>query len=568
MSHQLKKHASQGRDKSANTADAALKIALSMLPLHAEEGGRREVLSESELMKVLIEQDTPEETSKALIWTLRRQFEALALLDPMELRDGKWAFVSFPASLLGRSWLTTLATPGQVLLSAGYWGQDAPEGDKEEQRTLLHRIETGRVRLNPQAHPIRVVHVAWAWIRIGDKFLMHRREDKARPGEKSFGLPGGRFNLDDLPFTIQSRTDILKEIYSLDSGIVAEYIKATLERELKEETDLTPGTHYTYENFGKPLPPYMGVNGPGNRHAYSAYKFHLFHVKLTHAGETHLLAQISKKSSLLKWFTAAEIVAPQRTDGASAYVDALHQAWGKDLEKYLSILPDSSSSPLVFVGESMMLDLPGTLETSFQLGKSGKEKAVLPAKALEDAEWQLLMLLGWHARGLQIQMDAEAEVRLLGNGWIEAPGIIPLAHSLHKKIQPVVRDLVEIREDRFISLRISPDILFFSAGLFRYQILGSNKAGGKLQLKRLDLITPWGNLNGDIYERDINGNTVATLRELEKGDEPIGDWERTLREQFGEGVRGIGLRRLWSTKGNVPCLVEGLRRVSETSPDA
>lgn len=568
MSHHLKKHASQAPDIRSNTVDAALKIALSMLPLHAEEGGRREVLSESELVTVLIEQDTPEETSKALVWILRRQFEALALLDPIELRDGKWAFVSFPASLLGRSWLTTLATPGQALLPAGYWGQDAPEGDKEEQRALLHRIETGRVQLNPQAQPIRVVHVAWAWIRIGEKFLMHRREDKARPGEKSYGLPGGRFNLDDLPSTAQSQTDILRDIFRLDSGIVAEHIQATLERELKEETDLTPGTHYTYEAFGKPLPPYEEVNGAGNRHAYSTYQFHLYHVKLTHAGETHLLAQISRKPGVLEWFTAAEIAAPQRTDGTSAYVDALHQVWGKGLAKYLSTVPDSCASPPVFARESMMLDLPGASEAAFQLGKPGKEKAMRLARALEEAEWQLLMLLGWHARGFQIQMIPDAAVRIFGNGWIEAPGIIQLARSLHKKTQSVVPSLVEIREDCYVSLRILPEILFFPVDLFRYRIIGSNKAGGKLQLERREITTTWGSLNGEIYERDINGNTVAALRELEKGDEPPGDWERTLREQLGGGVRGIGLRRLWSTKGNAPCLVEGLRRISETSPDA
>ncbi len=493
---------------SANTADAALKIALSMLPLHAEEGGRREVLSESELVKVLIEQDTSEETSKALVWTLRRQFEALALLDPIELRDGKWAFVSFPASLLGRSWLTTLTTSGQALLPAGYWGQDAPERDKEEQRALLHRIEIGRVRLNSRADPIRVVHVAWAWIRIGDKFLMHRREDKARQGEKSYGLPGGRFNLDDLPFTVQSRTDILKEIFRLDSGIVAEHINATLERELKEETDLNPDTHYTYEALGKPLPPYKAVNGAGNRHAYSIYIFYLYQAKLTHAGETHLLAQSSKHSDRLKWFTAVEIAASQRTDGASAYVDALHQAWGKNLGKYLLTVPDSRESLPVYTGESMMLDLPGTSEAAFQLGKPGKEKAIRPVAALEEAEWQLLMLLGWHTRGYQIQMAPDVDVRLLGNSWIEAPSIIRLARSLHEKTQPVVPGLLEIREDCYVSLRILPDILFLPVGLFRYQILGSNRAGGKLQLKRLDVITPWGSLIGDIFERDMNGNTV------------------------------------------------------------
>jgi ADP-ribose pyrophosphatase YjhB (NUDIX family) len=545
-----------------------LNIALSMLPLHAEEGRRRDSVPEKMLIDALVAEGAKEEAAIALMYTLRRQFEALALLDPAELLDGKWAFVSFPASLLGRSWLTTLATPGQALLPIGYWGQDAPEVDKEEQRALLHRIETGRVRLNPHAQPIRVVHVAWAWIRLGDKFLMHRREDKTRLGEKSFGLPGGRFNLDDLPSAVQSRTEILREIFRLDSGIVAEHIKATLERELKEETDLTPGTHYTYEAFGKHLPPYAAVNGAGNRHAYSTYNFHLYQVKLTHAGETHLLAQIFKESNNLKWFTAAEIAAPQRTDGASAYVDTLHQAWGKDLRTYLSTVPDSGPSPPVFAGESMMLDLPGTPNATFQLGKPGKEKAIRPAKALEEAEWQLLMLLGWHARGYQIQMAPDADVRLLGNSWIEAPGTIQLAHSLHKKTQPVVPGLVEIREDRYVSLCILPDILFFPVGLFRYQILGSNEIGGTLHLKRVELVTPWGCLNGDIYERDINGNTVATLRELERGDEPSGDWERTLREQFGAGVRGIGLRRLWSTKGNAPCLVEGFRRISETSPEA
>lgn len=568
MSHQVKTHVAQEREKSSNTAETVLRIALSMLPLHAEEGGRREVLYESELVEALIAQNTLEETSKALVWILRRQFEALALLDPIELRNGKWAFVSFPASLLGRSWLMTLATPAQALLSSGYWGQDAPDGDKEEQRTLLHRIETDRVRFNPQAHPIRVVHVAWAWIRIGDKFLMHRREDKARPGEKSYGLPGGRFNLDDLPSTVQSRTDILREIFSLDSAIVAEHIKTTLERELKEETDLAPGTHYTYEAFGKPIPPYKAVNGAGNRHAYSAYKFHLYQVKLTHAGETHLLAQIFKKSNLLKWFTATEIAAPQRTDGASAYVDVLHQAWGNDLGKNLSIVPDSSASLPVFSGESMMLDLPGASEAAFHLGKPGKEKAVRLALALEEAEWQLLMLLAWHVRGFQIQIVPNSGVRIFGNGWIEASDIIQLARSLHKKTQSVVPGLVEIREDCYVSLSILPDILFFPVGLFRYRILGSHKAGGTLQLMRLEIITPWGSLNGDLYERDITGNTVATLRELEKGDEPSGDWERTLREQFGGGVRGIGLRRLWSTKGNSPCLVEGLGRSSETALDA
>lgn len=544
-----------------------LNIVLSMLPLHAEEGRRRDCLSEAELVVALIAQGSAkEESALSLIYALRRQFEALALLDPLELRSGKWAFVSFPASLLGRSWLTTLATPGQVLLSADYWeqGDHRPDDVKEEQRALLHRIETERARLNPQAQPIRIVHVAWAFIRWGDKFLLHRREDKSRPGEKGYGMVGGRFNLSDLPPTIQSQTDILQETFKLDSTVVAQHITTTLVRELEEETGMLMDKHYSFQHFGQPLPTYKEVNGAGNRHAYSAYRFHLFQVKLTPMGETHLLAKVARDERLT-WFSAAEIAVPQRADGAAAYVDALHQAWGNDLGQNLATTPDSRVSQPVFTGESMMLDLPGTPDAAFQFGKPGKEKSVHTIKSLGKTEWQLAMLLGWHARGFQMRMNADAGVRLLGNGWIEAPDLVSLARSLHEKTQPVLPGLVEIREDRFMSMSVAPDALFFPADLFRYQIKGSNSAGGMFRLARPELETPWGKLAGNAYERNINGNTVAALRDLEKGDEPVGDWERTLREQLSGGVRGIGLRRLWSTKGNITSMVEGLKRLSDTS---
>lgn len=544
-----------------------LNIVLSMLPLHAEEGRQRDCLPEAEIVVELIAQGSAtEETALSLAYALRRQFEALALLDPLELRNGKWAFVSFPASLLGRSWLTTLATPGQVLLSADYWeqGDHRPDDVKEEQRALLHRIETERARLNPQAQPIRIVHVAWAFIRWGDKFLLHRREDKSRPGEKGYGMVGGRFNLSDLPPTIQSQAGILQETFKLDSTVVAQHITTTLVRELEEETGMLVDKHYSFQHFGQPLPTYKEVNGAGNRHAYSAYRFHLFQVKLTPMGETHLLAKVAGDERLT-WFSAAEIAVPQRADGAAAYVDALHQAWGKDLGQNLATAPDSRVSQPVFTGESMMLDLPGTPDAAFQFGKPGKEKPVHTIKPLEKTEWQLAMLLGWHARDFQMRMNADAGVRLLGNGWIEAPGLVSLARSLHEKIQPVLPGLVEIREDRFMSMSVAPDALLFPADLFRYQIQGSNSTGGVFRLARPELETPWGKLAGNAYERNINGNTVAALRDLEKGDEPVGDWERTLREQLSGGVRGVGLRRLWSTKGNITSIVEGLKRLSDTS---
>jgi len=293
----------QDHNTTQNIAATALETILTLLPIHAEEGGRHDDIAETTLVNALVEAKVPKDTAITLIYMLRRQFEALALLDPVQLHQGCWAFVSFPAFLLACAWMTTLATPGQALLPPDYWDPEAPDANKEEQRALLHRIETARTRHNADAQPIRFVHVAWAWIRIGDQFLLHRREDKQRSGEKSYGLPGGRFNLHDLPSEIRAQPDILRKIFTLDSEIIHQHIDKTLERELKEETDLERGTHYTFKVFGKPLAPYMEVNGAGNKHAYTAYQFYLYHIALTNKGETHLLAQMSNKPDRLQWFS-------------------------------------------------------------------------------------------------------------------------------------------------------------------------------------------------------------------------------------------------------------------------
>lgn len=542
---------------------ALLNLVFSRLPQHAEEGRQRDCLSEKELITTILDQEgVEEETARLLIYSLRRQFEALCLLDSFELRKGNWAFVSFPASLLGKSWLMTLATPEQTLLPSDYWeqGDSRPIEIKEEQRMLLHRMEAGRLKFNPQAKTIRTVHVAWAFIRLGDKFLLHRREDKMRSGEKSYVLPGGRFNLSDLPSVVQESNNILKEILNTESDIVSRHITSTLERELEEEVKLQHGIHYSYKPCGHPLPIYCEINGAGNRHAYTSYKFYLYQIKLTQSGETHLFDKVENSSGALTWFTIDDILGSQRADGKSAYVDALSNAWGSQMKKQLCDIPDSSASPLSYTEDTSMLDLPSHSEGKFFMGRPGKEKPLMTTSKLDDEEWELLMLLGWHRRGFLIQETKG--IRLLESGWLDASAAIQVAKNLQGKTHEIVSDLIEIREDRYLALSIAPAIVFFAVDLFHYSITGSNKAGGAFRIERKELQTPWGFLQGGFYEKEISGKTVTTLRNLEKGDDPDGDWERNLREQFGEGVRGIGLRRLWSKKGNTSCLVAGLQRTS------
>jgi hypothetical protein len=86
-----------------------------------------------------------------LLGWVRRLFEALCLLDRHQLAEGRWKFVSFPASLVGRSLLETLACPGQTLFDAHYWeqGSHRPESAFEEQRRILEELEKRRKRHHP-----------------------------------------------------------------------------------------------------------------------------------------------------------------------------------------------------------------------------------------------------------------------------------------------------------------------------------------------------------------------------------------------------------------------------------
>jgi hypothetical protein len=212
-----------------------------------------------------------------------------------------------------------------------------------------------------------------------------------------------------------------------------------------------------------------------------------------------------------------------------------------------------------------MLDLPGSPESGFQIGKPGKEK-MLPLQ-LNDLEWHLLLLLGWHARGFSITPGPD--LRLLGGGWVRVTKAVArtVGTGLLSKVESLSLPLVEMRDGHYLRLRIDPDILMLGATLFGYRVDGSNKDGGVLTVERNSVTTPWCELAGVVSRLSIGGNTVSILRELERGDSPEGlpdvkakSWERNLRDQLS-GLTALGLRRLWSTKHNVSSLVEGLRHI-------
>ena len=550
---------------------ALLEIALQSLPLHAEEGTQRESMLEADLVTSLatVEGSTPE-TAAMLAALLSRILQALALLDPVELSAGRWAFVSFPASLLGRSLLETLKTPGQSFFPADYWeeGDYRPLALKEEQRYMLQRIENERVLTNPAARPIRVVHVAWAVIRVQDSFLLCRREDIARPGEKTHVLPGGRLNVNDLPYDTRAEPDVLRQLLNPQASSSRDNLHATLARELREELQLLPNTHYTAEPL-QDLKPYCRVSGAGNRHVYTEYRFRLYSIKLTPAGDTRLLEQELAGPLRPTWFSADEIVAPRRANGDSAYVDALHATWGNELRQQLLAFPESIDVVPGF-GFATPLDLPALPTSGIYFGKSGKEKRC--PVSLSEMGHYLLLLLGGHAKGWKIS-DADGLV-MLGRGWIRLADerLLAVAIELQEALSKSFPGLLEIREAAYAHLNAHPDALLFAPEWFRYEIRGSASSGGHVTVRRVSVDTPLGRLEGDYIERTLNANAIRILRELERGDEPsvadgirAADWEKNLREQLLNELRSIGLRRLWTTRQGTSTLIEGIRRIGPAS---
>lgn len=269
-------------------------------------------------------------------------------------------------------------------------------------------------------------------------------------------------------------------------------------------------------------------------------------------------------STALTWFSADELAAPHRADGASAFVDVLHAAWGSDVATQLLGVPDSGSTEFAMAGESNTLDLPASPESGLQIGKPGKER-MIPLQ-LNETEWHLLLLLGWHTRGFNI--DPKPDLRLLGGGWVRVTEDVAriVGKGLLSKLDKLALPLVEIRNGHYMRLRIDPEILMLGAGAFGYRLEGNNTDGGLLTVERFSVTTPWGVLAGEVSRLSIGGNTIRILRELQRGDSPEGSdgvkaksWERNLRDQLAT-LPSLGLRRLWSTKHNVSTLVEGLLR--------
>lgn len=520
------------------------------LPLFAEEGGYRESLRQGELLAALQCQGDGGEALGALAFA-RRLFEAIGLLDMPELERGHWAFVSFPAYLMARSLIETLATPGQGLFHPGYWQQDGskPTALVEEQRRLLAELEDRRTRFHPMsdAIPIRFVYVAWGLIRLGNDFLLVHREDKNRPDTNNFVFPGGRFTIDDLP-PEKRGPDALRRLQGGNLEWITDALSRTLSRELDEELGLRVQTDYIPTVICD-LKPHRKIEGARNNHAYTEYRIRLFSLSLSPVGEARLLDRTAASDGFA-WLKLDELLAPRgRADGKTPFIDALKSEFAEDLGMFLAELPDSSGTPEQLTGDSNAVDIPVIPTAPFLLGKTGKEKS--KPVPLSAAELALLGVLVAHARGFPVRPE-KAHLCLLGGGWIKL-----LSEESRSAAQSLIRTLADARlpwvqmaAGTFCRLSIDPAIVFFGEAHYRYRL-----DGYRLHIAFALDAAPWATQIEIEKEMDLDPTmtliirTILTQGALWKGEKIVEgkDTDREFREKIDRHLRPLGLRKLIRT---------------------
>lgn len=528
--------------------DRCCEYLLEVLPLHAEEENQRQESAEAELVSKVVALGGDPFTTHSVITVLRRLLEALVLLDPVQLSQGKWAFVSFPASLMARSVLETLATPRTTFFADDYWHQGTSQISAvvEEQRRLLRRMELQRtVNRDTRVSPIRTVHVAWGIMRFGDRYLMHKREDRTRPDVDQYVFPGGRLKPVDLDIADRN-PEALSDLFLIDSVLASGAIERTLARELLEELRLGPG-EYVHKHL-RTLPPFAKVEGALNNHAFTQYNISVFAIQLSDSGARNTLNLISAEGVDWEWFTAQEIMAGKRPDGPRAFVDALVCESDDQVLNLLEREVPDSSPVITYLKAGDALALPARASDPILQGTAGpKQKSI--SISIDQKNWELLMILGWHARGLDVEALPDSELLLLGGGWIKLCGteLVKTAVELASKLKTAGIPLVDYDPTGLCRLSIASPLIYFQPACFEYLWdIESEKKPILLTLKGID--TRWASLKARTKVVNLSPKLLRAMPNLQSGHQTDVDTD-TIRREFDrvlEPAKAVGLQQFLS----------------------
>jgi len=527
-----------------------LKIIYDLLPLHAEEGGEAFSVNVRDSLSKVGSDNTETSTALSLVEQL---FISLGLLDETLLEHGVWRFKSFPASLMARSVLSSLADKNQSLFSKGFWGAQSDLSDSSEgQRKVLDYLEGHRQKHHQaSAKPIRYVHVAWGLICVDGKFLLHHREDKNRTNESNYVLVGGKVSQNDLMVADNAlnANDAIKQLQSPDASSSLKCIQVGLDREMSEETGLEQETHYGYSHW-RTLKPYTNVGGVGAVRAITEYHIHVYHIELNQDGMLALSKKIQEDEKLV-WFTAEELINAKSQDGKMAYIPALIEDFetAKDWGAAISDFPPSYDTSVNNLSDSYSVTIPLDSKDDVHIGKTGKEKPL--SCDLTKEEHKLLLSLSLYAKDPDVRAKSES-IHLLNSSWVEIEDeeLNAVARELTIKLRKAEAPLIDGYKERYYRLALPADYVYFQNDAFTYRVEDSPEKKTQLIVARETISTDLVESSSIAYTKEIAGALKVGLNELMNGKEVSGDTQKDL-DTFKKNVQRlsslnqtIGLRGL------------------------
>lgn len=482
-----------------------------------------------------------------IIQFLDRIFAALCLTQSTVQQARKWRFRSYPAWLLARSILNVLKTKDQKLFDAGYWASNCPDGVVEEQRRILGFIENSRQQFHPEkcASAIRFVYVAWGVIFLGGKILLYHREDKSRKDAAgNFGLPGGRFQIEDAPSSFHS-TEKMRDFAFGKSPWPLEFLDKTLVREIEEELELRQDD-YAYTSLVD-LDPYVKVEGGKNNHALTEYRIRLYSIQLNQRGLVRLFDFVSQQPPCFSWFSETELLAGRNSGGDTAFVDAIIEH--KNLHPNLTLANESFLDKF-FKPESTGCGMTIPLAPSQPLldGKAGKPLAKIYADLTKD-EHNWLLALACHAKELPIENTTHS---LLRYGWVrlnESDGKI--INQLKEKLESKGLAAIEILDGRYARISSATSAIFLDDQCFSYRIGCENATEYFIEIKLRRLNSAIGTSKPRLLRARVPYSVFHLFQSVASGNKKEysqkveqAEMQRMINQSVGSDHKKLGLRML------------------------
>ncbi len=518
-----------------------LSVIESNLPICLEESADVvDAIVLSDLIASASSGDTRQEVG-VVVQFLDRIFAALCLTQETDRQAGRWRFRSYPAWLLARSILNILKTEGQTVFDPGYWATNCPEGVVDEQRKILKFVENARQQFHPEqcAPAIRFVYVAWAVVFLDGKILMYHREDKKRKDAAgNFGLPGGRFKIEDAPATL-SDIETIRDFATGESHWPLAFLDKTLAREIHEELGLHRDD-YTFTPLVE-LEPYAKVEGGKNNHALTEYRMRLYSIKLTQRGLVHLFDEVLSKPESFSWFSEEELFAGKNSTGDMAFVDAI--AEHKKRHPDLNLANESFTDSFLRQEKSGAgITIPLTPDQPILEGKNGKPLATIHADLTQD-EHEWLLALACHAKELPFE---NASHSLLPYGWvgIRDEDALPIA-SLKAKLEKAGIDTVEMLDGRYARFSVTPSAIYFHDDCFSYSLSSEERL---IELKLIQQSTAIGIAKAQTRSAKVSWAVFQSFMYaagIKSGDYSSSDEiKRMINEKIGGIQKQLGLRML------------------------